>query len=59
MWSSARPGTLRDDCSTLQQALRLSGIIVEPNVGGGMPSELVARSMLLFAQEVAPRLREA
>jgi alkanesulfonate monooxygenase SsuD/methylene tetrahydromethanopterin reductase-like flavin-dependent oxidoreductase (luciferase family) len=43
---------------TLQQALDLSGIIVEPNVGGGMPSELVARSMRLFAQEVAPHLRE-
>jgi len=29
----------------LQQALGLAGIIVEPNVGGGMPSELIARSM--------------
>jgi alkanesulfonate monooxygenase SsuD/methylene tetrahydromethanopterin reductase-like flavin-dependent oxidoreductase (luciferase family) len=43
---------------TLQQALGLSGIIVEPNVGGGMSSERVTRSMRLFAQEVAPRLRE-
>jgi alkanesulfonate monooxygenase SsuD/methylene tetrahydromethanopterin reductase-like flavin-dependent oxidoreductase (luciferase family) len=43
---------------TLQQALGLSGIIVEPNVGGGMSSELVTRSMRLFAQEVVPHLRE-
>jgi alkanesulfonate monooxygenase SsuD/methylene tetrahydromethanopterin reductase-like flavin-dependent oxidoreductase (luciferase family) len=43
---------------TLQQVLGLSGIIVEPNVGGAMPMELVLRSMGLFAQEVAPHLRE-
>ena len=42
----------------LQQALGLAGIIVEPNVGGGMPSELIARSMGLFAQEVKPQLGE-
>jgi alkanesulfonate monooxygenase SsuD/methylene tetrahydromethanopterin reductase-like flavin-dependent oxidoreductase (luciferase family) len=42
----------------LQQTLGLAGIIVEPNVGGGMPSELITRSMGLFAQEVEPQLRE-
>jgi alkanesulfonate monooxygenase SsuD/methylene tetrahydromethanopterin reductase-like flavin-dependent oxidoreductase (luciferase family) len=43
---------------TLQQALGLAGIIIEPNVGGAIPTELVARSMDLFAREVAPHLRE-
>jgi alkanesulfonate monooxygenase SsuD/methylene tetrahydromethanopterin reductase-like flavin-dependent oxidoreductase (luciferase family) len=43
---------------TLQQALGLSGLIIEPNVGAGIPPDLVARSMNLLVQEVAPRLRE-
>jgi alkanesulfonate monooxygenase SsuD/methylene tetrahydromethanopterin reductase-like flavin-dependent oxidoreductase (luciferase family) len=43
---------------TLQKEWGLSGIIIEPNVGGAIPPELVARSMELLAQEVAPRLRE-
>jgi alkanesulfonate monooxygenase SsuD/methylene tetrahydromethanopterin reductase-like flavin-dependent oxidoreductase (luciferase family) len=43
---------------TLQRALGLSGIIIEPNIGGGIPHALVMHSMDLFAQEVAPRLRE-
>jgi alkanesulfonate monooxygenase SsuD/methylene tetrahydromethanopterin reductase-like flavin-dependent oxidoreductase (luciferase family) len=42
----------------LQQALGLSGIMIEPNIGGGIPPDLVARSLDLFAQEVAPHLRE-
>jgi alkanesulfonate monooxygenase SsuD/methylene tetrahydromethanopterin reductase-like flavin-dependent oxidoreductase (luciferase family) len=41
-----------------QQALGLSGIIIEPNIGGGIPRDRVLRSMHLFAHEVAPRLRE-
>jgi alkanesulfonate monooxygenase SsuD/methylene tetrahydromethanopterin reductase-like flavin-dependent oxidoreductase (luciferase family) len=43
---------------TLRQALGLSGIIIESNIGGGIRPDLVARSMHLFAQEVAPCLRE-
>ena len=43
---------------TLQQALGLAGIIIEPNIGGGLRPDLMARSMHLFAQEVAPCLRE-
>jgi alkanesulfonate monooxygenase SsuD/methylene tetrahydromethanopterin reductase-like flavin-dependent oxidoreductase (luciferase family) len=42
----------------LQHTMGLSGVIIEPNVGGGMPAERVARSLELFAYEVAPRLRE-
>jgi alkanesulfonate monooxygenase SsuD/methylene tetrahydromethanopterin reductase-like flavin-dependent oxidoreductase (luciferase family) len=52
------PRYVTERLRTLQQALGLSGIIIEPNVGGGMPPELVARSMALFTREVAPHLRE-
>ena len=41
----------------LQDTLGLSGVIIEPNVGGHIPRELVLRSIRLFAQEVVPRLR--
>jgi alkanesulfonate monooxygenase SsuD/methylene tetrahydromethanopterin reductase-like flavin-dependent oxidoreductase (luciferase family) len=43
---------------TLRQTLGLSGVIVEPNIGGRIPPELVARSLDLLAHEVAPQLRE-
>jgi alkanesulfonate monooxygenase SsuD/methylene tetrahydromethanopterin reductase-like flavin-dependent oxidoreductase (luciferase family) len=43
--------------STLRHAVGLSGIIMEPNVGGRIPHELLLHSMRLFAQEVAPSLR--
>lgn len=42
----------------VQQALGLAGLIIEPNIGGGLRPEHVARSLALFAQEVAPQLRE-
>jgi hypothetical protein len=41
----------------LRDELGLSGVVIEPNVGGGIPREQVARSVRLFAQEVAPKLR--
>jgi alkanesulfonate monooxygenase SsuD/methylene tetrahydromethanopterin reductase-like flavin-dependent oxidoreductase (luciferase family) len=44
---------------TVQQALGLSGFIIEPNVGGGIAPECVVRSLHLFAHAVAPQLREA
>jgi alkanesulfonate monooxygenase SsuD/methylene tetrahydromethanopterin reductase-like flavin-dependent oxidoreductase (luciferase family) len=46
---SARLGELRDD-------LGLSGFLLEPNVGGAIPRELVQKSVRLFAEEVAPAL---
>jgi alkanesulfonate monooxygenase SsuD/methylene tetrahydromethanopterin reductase-like flavin-dependent oxidoreductase (luciferase family) len=55
-------GTPRDVVERLrivQQALGLSGFIIEPNVGGGIAPEGVVRSLHLFAHTVAPRLREA
>ena len=41
----------------LRDALDLSGVVIEPNVGGGISREQVLRSVRLFAQEVAPKLR--
>jgi alkanesulfonate monooxygenase SsuD/methylene tetrahydromethanopterin reductase-like flavin-dependent oxidoreductase (luciferase family) len=43
--------------STLRHEVGLSGIIMEPNIGGRIPPELILRSMRLFAQEVAPHVR--
>ncbi|PON19135.1 hypothetical protein C2W62_04255 [Candidatus Entotheonella serta] len=42
---------------TLQRTLGLSGFIIEPNVGGVIPPELVDHSMKLFTQDIAPELR--
>lgn len=40
----------------LRDELGLSGVIMEPNVGGLIPPEGVSNSIRLFGQEVAPRL---
>jgi alkanesulfonate monooxygenase SsuD/methylene tetrahydromethanopterin reductase-like flavin-dependent oxidoreductase (luciferase family) len=42
-----------------REQLGLSGVIMEPNVGGRMPLERVLNSIRLYAREVAPRLRPA
>ena len=41
----------------LRSVLGVTGIIMEPNVGGYNPPERVLNSIRLFAQEVAPQLR--
>jgi alkanesulfonate monooxygenase SsuD/methylene tetrahydromethanopterin reductase-like flavin-dependent oxidoreductase (luciferase family) len=41
----------------LRDELGLSGFLIEPNVGAGIPREQVFRSVELFATEVAPALR--
>jgi alkanesulfonate monooxygenase SsuD/methylene tetrahydromethanopterin reductase-like flavin-dependent oxidoreductase (luciferase family) len=51
------PEEVADRLRELRDDLGLSGIAIEPNVGGHIPPELVFRSIRLFAQEVAPRLR--
>ena len=56
-WCSARPRASTERLSALRHAVGLSGIIMEPNVGGRIPHELLLHSMRLFAQEVAPSLR--
>ena len=41
----------------LRDSLGLSGLIMEPNAGGGIAPDRVQRSVRLFAREVAPALR--
>ena len=41
----------------LTEVLGLSGVVIEPNVGGGIPAHQVYNSVRLFAEEVAPLLR--
>lgn len=52
------PSSVAARLRVLQQAMSLTGVIIEPNIGGALPPTLVARSLELFAREVAPRLRE-
>ena len=41
----------------LTEILGLSGVVIEPNVGGGIPADQMFNSVRLFAHEVAPLLR--
>lgn len=41
----------------LTEQLGLSGVVIEPNVGGGIPAAKMFNSIGLFAREVAPLLR--
>jgi len=50
------PETVANRLGELRDQLGLSGIIMEPNVGGRIPPDRVSNSSRLFAQEVAPRL---
>ena len=51
------PEAVAERLRQLQETLGLSGVIIEPNVGGYIPRDRVLNSIRLFAQEVAPRLR--
>jgi alkanesulfonate monooxygenase SsuD/methylene tetrahydromethanopterin reductase-like flavin-dependent oxidoreductase (luciferase family) len=51
------PERVGEQLQTLRETLGLSGLIMEANVGGRIPSEFVLQSVRLFGQEVAPRLR--
>ncbi len=42
----------------IRDELGLTGLIMEPNVGGGVPAERVQNSIRLYAEEVGPALRE-
>jgi alkanesulfonate monooxygenase SsuD/methylene tetrahydromethanopterin reductase-like flavin-dependent oxidoreductase (luciferase family) len=53
------PEAVAERLRALRETLGLSGVIIEPNVGGHIPRDLVLRSIRLFAQEVAPRLRSS
>jgi alkanesulfonate monooxygenase SsuD/methylene tetrahydromethanopterin reductase-like flavin-dependent oxidoreductase (luciferase family) len=52
------PDAVTKRLCTLQQSLSLSGFIIEPNVGGGIPAARVARSIDLFMRQVVPQVRE-
>jgi alkanesulfonate monooxygenase SsuD/methylene tetrahydromethanopterin reductase-like flavin-dependent oxidoreductase (luciferase family) len=52
------PDAVSERLREIRDELGLSGFIVEPNVGGSIPRECVYRSVRLFAEEVAPSLRE-
>ena len=51
------PEMVAERLGQLTQDLGLSGLVIEPNVGGGIPAHQVFNSVRLFAEEVAPLLR--
>ena len=52
------PDTVARKLKHLIDELGLSGVIMEPNVGGGLTEEQVLNSIRLYADEVAPQLRK-
>ena len=50
------PQMVADRLGEIREILGLTGIIMEPNVGGEISPELLETSIHLFAQEVAPQL---
>jgi alkanesulfonate monooxygenase SsuD/methylene tetrahydromethanopterin reductase-like flavin-dependent oxidoreductase (luciferase family) len=51
------PDAVAKRVQELRDELGLSGVLMEPNVGGLMSPERLDNSIRLFGQEVAPRLR--
>ena len=51
------PDQVADRLRQLTADLGLSGVVIEPNVGGGIPADRMFNSVDLFAREVAPMLR--
>jgi alkanesulfonate monooxygenase SsuD/methylene tetrahydromethanopterin reductase-like flavin-dependent oxidoreductase (luciferase family) len=52
------PDVVTERLIELRDTLGLSGFIMESNVGGGIPSERVLKSVNLFSEEVAPKIRQ-
>ena len=52
------PETVVKKLKHLIDELGLSGVIMEPNVGGGLSEQQVLNSIRLYATEVAPQLRK-
>lgn len=52
------PDTVARKLKHLIGELGLSGVIMEPNVGGQLTAEQVLNSIRLYGEEVAPKLRE-
>lgn len=51
------PETVTQKLKYLRDELGLSGVIMEPNVGGQLSAQQVLNSIRLYAEEVAPQLR--
>jgi alkanesulfonate monooxygenase SsuD/methylene tetrahydromethanopterin reductase-like flavin-dependent oxidoreductase (luciferase family) len=51
------PNAVANRLSELRDELGLSGVLMEPNVGGMISPQRLEHSIRLFGQEVAPRLR--
>jgi alkanesulfonate monooxygenase SsuD/methylene tetrahydromethanopterin reductase-like flavin-dependent oxidoreductase (luciferase family) len=51
------PDVVVDRLRQLEAELGLSGVVMEPNVGGRIPLPQVLRSIRLYTSEVAPRLK--
>ena len=51
------PEMVIERLASLTKDLGLSGVVIEPNVGGGIPMDRMLNSISLFAKEVAPALR--
>ena len=51
------PDMVIERLASLTKEMGLSGVVIEPNVGGGIPADRMLNSINLFATEVAPALR--
>ena len=51
------PEEVAERLTEIRDQLGLTGVIMEPNLGGTVPAERVQNSVKLYAEEVAPALR--
>ena len=51
------PDQVAERLAEIRDQLGLTGVIMEPNLGGTVPAERVQNSIRLYAEEVAPALR--
>ncbi len=51
------PSQVAERLASIRDDLGLTGVIMEPNLGGTVPPERVQNSIRLYAEEVAPALR--
>ena len=51
------PEEVAERLAEIRDQLGLTGVIMEPNLGGTVPAERVQNSVKLYAEEVAPALR--
>lgn len=51
------PAEVTERLMEIRDQLGITGVIMEPNLGGTVPVERVQNSVRLYAEEVAPALR--